>query len=250
MLTGGELGALVLIDAVSRLIPGVLGSEESSGDESFSRGGGPASGLLEYPQYTRPSEFRGLGVPEPLLGGDHAEIVKWRRAKALELTRRRRPDLLESAALSDGDRACLAALEARERLTAALDAAGVPWTALEPHQAEQFERDWLAAFVPAENQKRARQKCLPRRTAAGGLEQAFRLGLIPGEAEGETALPAGPRVVFLPPFRAGVRVEGEVGTEIPVGAGLDCLLLTDAGLTATALLWKGKMFSAKRIETT
>ena len=68
VLTGGELGALVLIDAVSRLIPGVLGSEESSGDESFSRGGGPASGLLEYPQYTRPSEFRGLGVPSPCWG--------------------------------------------------------------------------------------------------------------------------------------------------------------------------------------
>ena len=89
VLTGGELGALVVIDAVSRLIPGVLGSEESPKDESFS------SGLLEYPQYTRPREFRGLQVPEVLLNGDHAKIAKWRKEQALEVTRRMRPDLIK-----------------------------------------------------------------------------------------------------------------------------------------------------------
>lgn len=88
ILTGGELGALVLIDAVARLIPGVLGSEASNVDESFS------SGLLEYPQYTRPRSFRGLDVPEVLLNGNHAEIDNWRREQSIEITRQRRPDLL------------------------------------------------------------------------------------------------------------------------------------------------------------
>ena len=94
VLTGGELGALVVIDAVSRLVPGVLGSEQSSVDESFS------SGLLEYPQYTRPREYRGLSVPEVLLNGHHKHIEAWRRAQALEITRRQRPDLL----IETGDR--------------------------------------------------------------------------------------------------------------------------------------------------
>ena len=98
VLTGGELGALVIIDAVSRLIPGVLGSDESSQDESFS------SGLLEYPQYTRPREYRGLTVPDVLLSGDHAKINRWRRDRALELTWRRRPEMLKSVALDKKDR--------------------------------------------------------------------------------------------------------------------------------------------------
>ena len=98
VLTGGELGALVIIDAVSRLIPGVLGSDESSQDESFS------SGLLEYPQYTRPREYRGLAVPDVLLSGDHAKISRWRRDRALELTWRRRPEMLKSVELDKKDR--------------------------------------------------------------------------------------------------------------------------------------------------
>ena len=105
VLTGGELGALVIIDAVSRLIPGVLGSEESSVDESFS------SGLLEYPQYTRPREYRGLAVPEVLLNGNHALINRWRRNESLKLTRERRPEMLENVPLDKKDRAFLAELE-------------------------------------------------------------------------------------------------------------------------------------------
>lgn len=89
VLTGGELAAMVLMDAVIRMLPGVLGNEMSADDESFS------SGLLEYPQYTRPREFRGLNVPEVLLSGDHAKILEWRRAKSLERTEKRRPDLLK-----------------------------------------------------------------------------------------------------------------------------------------------------------
>jgi len=97
-LTGGELPALVLIDAVSRLIPGVLGDPEGAADDSH------AMGLLEYPHYTRPPEFKGWKVPEVLLSGDHGKIEKWRREQALLRTLKRRPDLLEKAELSDKER--------------------------------------------------------------------------------------------------------------------------------------------------
>ena len=91
ILTGGELAAMVLTDCVARFIPGVLGSGESAEEESFS------DGLLEYPQYTRPREFRGMEVPEILLSGDHAKIKAWRRQESLRATKRFRPDLLEKA---------------------------------------------------------------------------------------------------------------------------------------------------------
>lgn len=88
VLTGGELPALMIIDAVSRFIPGVLGDPSGADDDSF------ASGLLEYPQYTKPEDFRGWKVPEVLLSGNHAEINKWRKEQALERTKKNRPDLL------------------------------------------------------------------------------------------------------------------------------------------------------------
>jgi len=89
VLAGGEAAAFVVVEAVTRLVPGVMGNEASAEDESFS------DGLLEYPHYTRPAEFRGMAVPETLLSGDHAAIERWRREAALEKTRRNRPDLLE-----------------------------------------------------------------------------------------------------------------------------------------------------------
>jgi tRNA (guanine37-N1)-methyltransferase len=89
VLTNGALPAMVVIDAVARLLPGVLGDDESSHDESFSRG------LLEYPQWTRPAEFRGLKVPDVLVSGNHAEIEKWRREQAKSRTKKQRPDLLK-----------------------------------------------------------------------------------------------------------------------------------------------------------
>jgi tRNA (guanine37-N1)-methyltransferase len=94
VLTGGELPAMVVVDAVSRHIAGVLGDEESAADESFS------DGLLEYPQYTRPQEFRGASVPAVLLSGDHGKIAKWRREQSLRKTARVRPDLLARASLT------------------------------------------------------------------------------------------------------------------------------------------------------
>jgi tRNA (guanine37-N1)-methyltransferase len=102
VLSGGEPAALVVVDAVVRLMPGALGSETSAVNESFS------AGLLDYPHYTRPVEYGGRRVPEILLSGHHAEIARWRRREALRKTRRNRPDLLAHAALDEQDRAWLA----------------------------------------------------------------------------------------------------------------------------------------------
>lgn len=102
VLAGGEVAAMVVLEAVGRLVPGVMGNAASAVEESFS------SGLLEYPQYTRPADYRGWPVPEVLRSGDHARVARWRRAQALARTARSRPDLLQRAGgLSDEDRALL-----------------------------------------------------------------------------------------------------------------------------------------------
>lgn len=107
VISGGEIAALVVIDAVARLVPGVLGGQHSAHVESF------CDGLLEYPQYTRPPEFRALRVPDILLSGDHASIERWRRQEALRRTYERRPDLLAHADLTEEDRSFLARLRRR-----------------------------------------------------------------------------------------------------------------------------------------
>ncbi|HLW51795.1 MAG TPA: tRNA (guanosine(37)-N1)-methyltransferase TrmD [Candidatus Angelobacter sp.] len=123
VLSGGELAAAVIVDTVTRLLPGALGNEASARQESFSAGakaGAPVNapdstcasgGLLDYPHYTRPAEFRGMAAPEVLIGGNHEQIRKWRRRKALEKTLRNRPDLLERETLSAEDRRLLAEIE-------------------------------------------------------------------------------------------------------------------------------------------
>ena len=105
VLSGGELAALVIVDVVARLVPGVVGDEQSVARDSF------ATGLLDFPQFTRPAEFEGHGVPAVLLSGHHKEIERWRRRKALARTLERRPELLAHAALDDEDRALLEELK-------------------------------------------------------------------------------------------------------------------------------------------
>ncbi len=112
VLTGGELPAMVVVDAVVRLLPGVLGNDQSAVTDSFS------DGLLEYPHYTRPAEFRGWKVPDALLSGHHAEIVKWRRKQSLERTLARRPELLEKAELTPEERRWLKALRLEKEQSA------------------------------------------------------------------------------------------------------------------------------------
>jgi tRNA (guanine37-N1)-methyltransferase len=101
VLTGGELAAAVILDATARLVPGVLGAEGSALTDSFS------DGLLEYPQYTRPAEFKGMKVPDVLVSGNHQAIARWRRREQLRRTLERRPELLDSAPLTDEDREVL-----------------------------------------------------------------------------------------------------------------------------------------------
>jgi tRNA (guanine37-N1)-methyltransferase len=124
VLSGGELAAAVVLDATMRLVPGVLGNDASSENESFGPADGRlqstglnsthgAGGLLDYPHYTRPAEFRGLAVPEVLSSGNHEQIRRWRREQALAKTLRNRPDLLRDADLSAEDRSFLRALELR-----------------------------------------------------------------------------------------------------------------------------------------
>ena len=108
VLTGGELPAMVMIDAISRLVPGVLNNEQSSREESFS------GNLLEYPQYTRPEEFMGRRVPEVLLSGHHANIEKWRREQSIRRTFERRPDLLAKADLTDKEKKYVEQLKTEE----------------------------------------------------------------------------------------------------------------------------------------
>jgi tRNA (guanine37-N1)-methyltransferase len=127
VLSGGEIAAAVIVEAVMRLLPGAVGNEASTQQESFTMGTKPKSeatpgnsgadstcgsnGLLDYPHYTRPAEFRGIPVPEALMSGNHEEIRRWRRQRALEKTFRNRPDLLEGAELSEEDKKFLAEIK-------------------------------------------------------------------------------------------------------------------------------------------
>jgi tRNA (guanine37-N1)-methyltransferase len=126
VLSGGELAAAVVVDAVTRLIPGALGNEASTRQESFTAasallaGDGPSStctsgGLLDYPHYTRPAEFRGMAVPQVLVSGNHEDIRRWRRRTAIEKTLRNRPDLLDRVKLSEEDQELLAEIRASQK---------------------------------------------------------------------------------------------------------------------------------------
>ena len=231
VLTGGELGALVVIDAVARLVPGVLGSDESPEDESFT------TGLLEYPQYTRPAVFRGEPVPEVLLGGNHADITAWRREQSLALTLERRPELLETAPLTDADRAMLARLKRAREVGAVLDSLGVSCERLELRLAGLWPRQWLAAFVPPERLKAAKKQCLPGKRHIGWLWQAFDMGFIPDCTMGHEAAehwlenPPGRCLLFLPEDGLLYRVGGAVPLNV-LGA-LGPVILADEALART-----------------
>ena len=185
VLTGGELGALVVVDAVARLVPGVLGSAESGEDESFT------TGLLEYPQYTRPAEFRGLRVPDVLLGGNHAGITAWRRERSLDLTRARRPDLLDAAPLTGEDRALLERMSCADRAIAALAAHGVAARRADMADADAFPRRWFAAFVPEENRKGGEARLFLRAAAHRLALAGIRDGLCPARRQKRGARAAG-----------------------------------------------------------
>ena len=236
VLTGGELGALVVIDAVSRLIPGVLGSDESSEDESFS------TGLLEYPQYTRPADFRGKRAPEVLLGGNHADIVAWRREKSLDLTLERRPELLETAPLSDADRDVLARLRRAREVEAILAEHGVAFERQDLQAADRFPKAWFAAFVPEENRRAAKKQCFSGRRHVGYLWQAFSMGFIPGSADGDAALATWREdrpercALYLPDDGLLYEVDNAAALDGDALAALRHCILADAALTRTLVV--------------
>ena len=230
VLTGGELGALVVIDAVSRLVPGVLGSDESSADESFS------TGLLEYPQYTRPASFRGADVPQVLLDGNHAEITAWRREQSLSLTLDRRPELLETAPLTDDDVAMLARLRRARTVSDRLDALGVPHARASLREADGWPKNWFAAFVPEDRRKAAKKHCFSGRRHRGDLWQAFRMGFAPSVSGDDAArlwresAPAAWRL-YLPGDGLLFDITPPADFPVQVLAPLGGFMLTDAALT-------------------
>ena len=227
VLTGGELGALVTIDSVARLVPGVLGSSESGEDESFT------TGLLEYPQYTRPAEYRGLKVPEVLLGGNHADIVAWRREQSLEITRSRRPDLLDTAPLDENDRAILAQLEAADRAIALLGEHGFSAERVGFAEAAAFPKRWFAAFVPEENRKAAKKQCFSGRRHIGWLWQSFSMGFAPCETGDAARVAAeqlhGACLMYLPDENVLLKLN----LDRPLPPLFRHFMLTDEALTTT-----------------
>ena len=229
VLTGGELGALVVVDSVSRLIPGVLGSAESGEDESFT------TGLLEYPQSTRPADFRGRAVPEVLLGGNHADIVAWRREQSLELTLHRRPELLETAPLDESDRATLARLRAADAAIAALKAKGVCARRADFSEADAYPKQWFAAFVPEENRRAAKKQCFSGRRHVGWLWQAFSMDFAPHqtgeEAESVREGIRGECRLYLPDEQVLLLLDEAPSADVLAGFGH--YLLTDAEMYRT-----------------
>jgi len=221
VLTGGELGALVTIDSVARLVPGVLGCDASSEDESFSMG------LLEYPQYTRPAEYRGLRVPEVLMGGNHADIVAWRREQSLEITLRSRPDLLDTAPLDESDRAILAQLDAADRAIAILSEHGVTAQRVGCAETAAFPKKWFARFVPESTRKAAKKQCFSGRRHVGWLWQAFSMDFAP-HTDGDEARAAlakkQPSLLYLPDENVLLKVSGT----IPADAFRHFMLTDDA----------------------
>lgn len=240
VLTGGELGALVTVDAVARLIPGVLGSDESSEDESFS------TGLLEYPQYTRPADFRGMAVPDVLLGGNHKDIEAWRRRESLDITRKRRPELLETAPLDEGDRETLRKLDLADGIIARLGEKGVRAERMDMFSEAAYAKQWFAHFVPEEKRSAAKKQCFSGRRHIGYLYQAFEMGfadcLRGEEAKQSLAKKCGGAVLYLNRENMAFRIE-------------DAALLHEIGrfalLTAADLSWtsavsgKGEVYFAE-----
>ena len=231
VLTGGELGALVVIDAVSRLVPGVLGSDESSEDESFT------TGLLEYPQYTRPADFRGMAVPDVLLGGNPADIEAWRREQSLAITLDRRPELLDAAPLTDADRETLRRLKRAEALA-------LPFEPLDLKRADAFPKAWVNAFVPEARRKEARKHCLSGRRHVGHLWRAFTMGFV----QATEPRPWDDALLYLPDEGLLYKIRGPFPDPLPAEWGY--VVLTDADMSRTLLrMPDGRTYYAEKERT-
>ena len=203
---------------------------------------------MKAPDFTLPdkdgrevslSDFRGKKVPEALLGGNHADIAAWRREQSLQLTLERRPELLDSAPLTDSDRAMLARLKRAGAVDALLHAHGVLHQRLPLKEAEQWPKRWFAAFVPEACRKAAKKHCLSGRRHTGSLWRACSMGFIPDTVEGDAAWQVwqdhspGDCLLYLPGDALLYRTRG-----VPSRECLDALggaMLSDEGLTRAFL---------------
>jgi len=224
----------VAIDAVARLIPGVLGCDASSEDESFSMG------LLEYPQYTRPADYRGMKVPDVLLGGVHKDIEAWRRREALEITRRRRPEMLESAPLTDEDRDALRKMDRADKIIRELAEKGVQAQRLDMFEEAAYAKNWIAAFVPEEHRKSAKKKCISSKKHVGYLYQAFEQGYIPAEENACSVAVIGEAVLYFNEENLALRVDHAER----IGSLPRKVLLTDTGMHWTIASGKNETYFA------
>ena len=224
VLTGGELGALVTIDAVSRLVPGVLGSDESSQDESFS------TGLLEYPQYTRPAVYEGMEVPQVLQGGNHADIVAWRREQALEITLNRRPELLNTAPLDENDRLLLQRLQKADEMAKLL---GTNVHRTDFKLADEFPKRWFSAFVPEANRKAAKKQCFSGRRHVGYLWQAFSMGFAEAQTVEDCPNLTGEGFLYLPNERVLFKIDDLQALNHEALSTIPNMILTNQPLTKT-----------------
>jgi len=237
VLTGGELGALVTVDAVARLIPGVLGCDESSQDESFSMG------LLEYPQYTRPADFRGEKVPEVLLNGVHKDIEAWRRREALEITLRRRPEMLETAPLDENDIETLKKIKKADEIIASLAEKGIKAERLDMFEEAAYAKEWLNHFVPEEKRKSAKKMCITTKKHVGYLYQAFERGYAPHEEGACSAAVIGGAVLYYNEENLAFKIDK---AQLLGGISRLCVLTTEDMTFTMAANKRGDVYFAQR----
>lgn len=188
-------------------------------------------GLLEYPQYTRPAEYRGMRVPDVLMGGNHADIVAWRREQSLDITRKSRPDLLNTAPLDDSDHAILAQLDAADRAIDLLAQHGVTAERIGCAETNAFPKKWFMRFVPENTRKAAKKQCFSGRRHIGWLWQAFSMNFAPSISGEEAKAKIADKQVsllYLPDENVLLKVSGE----IPLDA-FRHYILTDEAMTFT-----------------
>ena len=194
--------------------------------------------MLEYPQYTRPADFRGRRVPEVLLGGNHADIAAWRREQSLDLTLTHRPELLATAPLTEDDLALLERLRRAREVEALLSGEGLRCDRLEMRLADEWPKRWFSAFVPEDQRKAAKKLCFSGRRHTGALWQACAMGFIQA-ISGDAAWPAwlahAPKepLLYLPDDRLLYRIAGM--PSLALVSRLRHVVLADDTLTQTFL---------------
>ncbi|MBR2698870.1 MAG: hypothetical protein IKE76_09800, partial [Clostridia bacterium] len=191
------------------------------------------------PQYTRPADFRGQRVPEVLLWGNHADIAAWRREQALEITLRHRPELLDTAPLTDADRALLRRIRRGREVAALFESHGIGAERLELRLADQWPKAWFAAFVPEDKRREAKKQCFSGRRHVGYLWQAFSMGFakaLSGDAARRAWAENRPDACMLCLPDDGLLFKVRGGQPDALTEGLGCVVLADEALRRTLVV--------------